>query len=268
MKINRVLLVAVILSTSCTQRFKKEVSPKLKAEGAISDWILLNAKYPKSYVAEKFDSYEYILWDNKNKAQPDFYIRYKHSYLLKTKDGELRNNNHFFVLDKNYRPTMVMSKPSKWLTGIPPSTFEWSNQFSDTILNVDFNGLSITKFNSHYNDWKFLNKLGLDYTYYNYAYDSNTEGFILNFELKNINTIRINHVLEIHLDSQTSLDDLNRYGLNMVNDRHLTDKQVLYFVVISRVNDLSEQYCVMNTDGTTNRITFNVIGSNTKYRVN
>lgn len=262
------LLLISIYFTSCARYFEPPPSHETKAQEAISEWIHLNAKYPETYVSKTFESYQYILWDNKNDKNHKFYIKYKHSYILKTKAGELGNYSHYFVLDNNYLPTIIKSKPFSLLTGIPPSTFEWSNQFSDGIINVHMNGLSQQQFGTNYEDWKFLNKLDIEHEYYNYWCDGHCEDFIKDYGIENMEKFNIKRVLAVRLNDQTTLDELNLHGLGMSSDRFLLDNNVLYIVLISRKNDNSEQYCVLNTGATTNKKTLNVIGSNAKYFVN
>jgi hypothetical protein len=242
-----------IVFSSCERlsEYQKKYQPI--AQKAISDWIILNAKYPESYSSCNFDSFEYISFSDFEDKSSDFFLVLKHSYSLKDKDGINKKQSNYFILDDHYKMSIISSKFSSSLGGVPPSTFSWSNQFSDTIVNVHTAGLNQQQFDTRYQDWKFLNQLKLPYEDLDY-YDSIPEQhYISKIGKKNNENFIVNRILKVRLYANTRLDNIGLHELGMTLDRLITQEDILLIPVIkSSLKGFKEEYVCLEVDSLNN----------------
>ncbi len=249
-------ILTFILFYGCNS--SRPVNNLIKVEKALSEWILINADYPDSYISDSFCDFTEVDFSITANTSIRYY-RITHNYKLKSKDNIKKENNHFFVLNKDLKVTNISDNKNSMLQSVPPSIFEWAITFGENIKNIDYNGLDTTYYFKKFHDYKNIG--GNSWSYFLYL-DDDCLQLLLN-SLKNYPNegLQINRIIKAVPKFETGFENLGN-GLNELGmDLYTTLGKNLQtnIAVIQMDNNTGEIYTVVSFDKTKSEICFKVI---------
>jgi hypothetical protein len=233
----------------------KTVDNKIKVEKTITEWILLNADFPDSYISDSFSNFTEVDFSVSSDT-PERYYRITHSYKLKSKDNREMKNKHFFVINKDFKVAIISSNETAMLQSVPPSVFEWSITFGEKFKNIDYGGLDTSYYFKKFKDYKNIGRnLWRDFLYLDDDCFSLLLKSLKNYPNRGMKIKRIiNAVPEFETEFNKLGNELNDLGMDLYKTYGKNPQT--NFAVIQMNNDTSEIYTVANFDETKKELHF------------
>jgi hypothetical protein len=239
----------------------KTVDNRIKVEKTLSEWILLNADFPDSYISDSFSNFTEVDFSLSSDT-PERYYRITHSYKLKSKGNKEMENKHFFVLNKDFKVAIISNNETTMLQSVPPSIFEWAITFGENFKNIDYGGLDTSYYFRKFHDYKNIG--GIIWRDFLYLDDDCFQLLLKALKSYPNEGMQIKRIINAVPEFETGFDKfgngLNELGMDLYKTYGKNPQ--INFAVIQVNNDTSEIFTVTYFDETKHELHFKEINRN------